>query len=185
MPTHVLDLLLQLPRGPLLRPLEDHVLQKMRCPIGLVRLEPRASVDPDTDGGRLGGEVGFGGDAEAVREGGDPGLRGGEDTGEVGGGRVGRRVLEETRVRVLELLQLGLHGQREAVVDHSIWGRRRGRDRRRSGYGGRGRRGSNGLAQKGRGLDGGSARPSGYSAQQVLNRHGSDGALVSANSLLF
>ena len=84
MPPHVLDLLLQLPRGPLLGALENHVLEEMRGAVGVVGLESAAGVDPDADGGGLGREVGLGSDAEAGGEGGDAGEGGGEDRGVVG-----------------------------------------------------------------------------------------------------
>lgn len=74
----------------------------MRSAIVLVVLEPRPGVDPDPDGCGLRGEVGLGGDAEAVGEGGDTSLRGCEDVRVIHEARVGRPVLEEPRVRVLE-----------------------------------------------------------------------------------
>lgn len=63
MSSHVLDLFLKLTRVAALGALEDHVLQEMRSAVGLLGLEARAGVDPDTDGGRAGGEGGLGGDA--------------------------------------------------------------------------------------------------------------------------
>ncbi len=71
MPSHILNLLLQLPGRPLPRSLEYHVLEKMRGTVGLIGLKSRASVDPDADGGRPGSEIGLGSDAEAGRESGD------------------------------------------------------------------------------------------------------------------
>lgn len=125
MSTHVLDLLLQCPCSPLLRALEYHVLEKVRGAVGLLSLEPRPGVDPHTDGGGAGRQVRLRGDTETVGEGGHAGLRGGEDPGVVGVSRVRRPVLEKPRVRVVELLDLGFNGLREAVVDHDVWGRRR------------------------------------------------------------
>lgn len=78
----------------------------MRSAVVLVVLEPRPGVDPDPDSCGLRGEVGLGGYAEAVGEGGDTRLRGCEDVRVIRQARVGRPVLEEPRVRVLEPLEL-------------------------------------------------------------------------------
>lgn len=51
------------------------MLKKVRGPISLIVLEPRTGVDPDPDGGGLGGEVRLGGDSKAIGEGGDSGGR--------------------------------------------------------------------------------------------------------------
>lgn len=78
----------------------------MRGTVALLCLESRPGVDPDAHGGGPGGEGGFGGDAEAVGEGGDAGLRSGEDSGVVREGRAGRPVFEESGVRILEVAEL-------------------------------------------------------------------------------
>lgn len=79
MPSHVFDLFLKLTRVAALCALEDHVLQEVRGAVGLLGLEARAGVDPHADGGGSGGEGGFGGDSEAIRERGNARLRGSED----------------------------------------------------------------------------------------------------------
>lgn len=75
MSSHILDLLLKLSSTSKLGTLEDHMLKKVRGPISLIVLEPRTGVDPDPDGGGLGGEVRLGGDSKAIGEGGDSGGR--------------------------------------------------------------------------------------------------------------
>ena len=59
----VLDLLLELRSAALPCALEQHVLDEMRDPGGLLRLLPAPGVDPHADGGRAGGERGLRGDA--------------------------------------------------------------------------------------------------------------------------
>ncbi|KAF7845606.1 uncharacterized protein G2W53_002511 [Senna tora] len=57
MAAHILNLLLQLTCRSPLGALKDHVLEKMRGPIGLLRLKPRSGVDPNTDGGDFGVKI--------------------------------------------------------------------------------------------------------------------------------
>lgn len=68
----------------------------------------------------------------------------------VSDGRVRRAVFEKPRVGILELFELGFHSLREAIVDHGIGRRRRGRWRRRGYRRGSGSR-SNSLVEGGRG----------------------------------
>lgn len=153
MSTHVLNLLLKLASRAALGALEDHVLEEMGGAVGLVVLEAGPSVDPDTDGGCAGGEIGLGGDAEAVGEGGDAGGWGSEDGGVVGEGWVRGVVLQEAGVCVLETLELGIDGFGEAVVDHGGrgWraGVRGGGDGRRGGGGAVGMGGGSGMGAPG------------------------------------
>lgn len=83
MSTHVLDLLLEISCRPLGCALKDHVLQEMSGAVGLVGLEPRSSVDPDSNGGSASSEVGLGGDSETVGQNRDAGFGCGEDLGMV------------------------------------------------------------------------------------------------------
>ena len=174
--SHVLNLLLQLARRPPLGSLEDHVLQEMRRPVRLLRLEPRTGVNPNPDRRRLRREVRLRRDSQAVRQRRDLGLRSRKDPSVVGHGRVGRPVLKEPWVGVLELLELRFDGLGEAVVDHGVRRRRRRRRRLRRGDRRRGRCGSNRLSQKGVDPDDGPfTGPPGYSGEEMLDRHGSDG----------
>lgn len=175
MTSHVLYLFLQLSCRPLLSPLEDHMLEEMSGPVGVVGLEPRPGVDPHPDGGGAGGEARLGGDAEAVGERGDAGLGGGEDAGVVGDGRVRGGVPEEPLIRVLQLPDLRLHGLGEVVVDHGVGGRRGGGD------GGGGRCGSGGGAGEEEGGGGGGpgagAAGAAGESEQLLDGHGSRSGL--------
>lgn len=94
----------------------------MGHPALLLRFEPAPGVDRDIEGGGPGGEVGLGGDSEAVGEGGESSFRESEDVGVVGGDRVWGGVAEEAWVGVVEAFELGSDGQGEAIVDHEIWG---------------------------------------------------------------
>lgn len=121
MPSHVLDLLLELPHGALRGALEDHVFEEMRGAVGFLSLEPRSGVDPNADGGSASGEGGLGSDAKAAGERGHAGLGSCEDGRVVGDGRDGVAVLEEAGVGVVEAAELGNSGGGEAVVEH-WWG---------------------------------------------------------------
>ncbi|CAL9758136.1 unnamed protein product [Musa acuminata subsp. burmannicoides] len=118
MPAHVLNLFLQLSHCPRFGALEDHVLQEVRGPVGLIGLEAAPGVDPHADRGGAGVTSRVGGEAEPVGEGGDAGLRGGQDGGMVGKGGVGGGVAEESGVGVIEALDLGSDGLGEAIVEH-------------------------------------------------------------------
>lgn len=76
------------------------MLQEMSRPVRLISLEPRAGVNPNSNCGRLRGEVRLGGDAESVRQSRDFGLRRGEDVRVGSKGRVRGSVLQELRVGV-------------------------------------------------------------------------------------
>ncbi|URD86545.1 hypothetical protein MUK42_27944, partial [Musa troglodytarum] len=155
MTTHVLDLLLQLLHRPRFCALEDHVLQEVRGP----------GIDPHADGGRTGGKGGFGGDAETVGEGGDAGLRGGQDGGMVSEGSVGGGVAEEAGFRVVEALDLGSDGLGEAIVEHH-GGPGRGGGEVRGGEGGGGR-GGGGSAREEEGVS--------RESEELTSRHGGTG----------
>lgn len=82
---HVLDLLLKGAGGAAASALEDHVLEEMCGAIRTGRLEAAAGVDPDSDGGSMGGGRGcnLGDDADAVGEGGEADAREAEESGMV------------------------------------------------------------------------------------------------------
>ena len=77
--SYILNLLLQVPRGPLLHPIEYHMLQEMCRVVGLIVLESWPGIDPNIEGGSLRSQVWFRGDTEAVRQGGYAGPRSQKD----------------------------------------------------------------------------------------------------------
>nr|POF06343.1 hypothetical protein CFP56_44673 [Quercus suber] len=68
--SHILNLLLQLPRGPLLQPIKYHMLQEMCRAVGLIGLESRPDIDPNLEGGSLRSQIMVvGGGGEVVGDG--------------------------------------------------------------------------------------------------------------------
>lgn len=115
--THVLDLHLERAGGAAARALEDHMLEEMRGAVGAGGLETAAGVDPDSQGGGVGGgrRGGLSDDAEAGGKGGEADLGEAKEGRVVGeGSGIGGAVLEEARVRRSSLLGRGwAGGQRE------------------------------------------------------------------------
>ena len=103
MTTHVLDLLLQLPRRPFLRSLEDHMLEEMSSSVSLLGLEPRPGIDPHSNRRSPSGKVRLGGHPEAIGESSNASFRRGENPGVVSDSRVRRAVFQESRVGIFEL----------------------------------------------------------------------------------
>lgn len=70
-PYHVLDFLLQLPEPPLLRPLKNLVLEKLRHTVDFGSFILAAGINSDFHCGVIGGHVALTGHTQSVREGGD------------------------------------------------------------------------------------------------------------------
>ena len=81
MAAHVLDLDLEHVLGAALRALEGHVFEEVGGAVVVRGFVAGAGVDPDSDGGGVGPEDAFGGDAEPAGEGCDGGGRCGEEVG--------------------------------------------------------------------------------------------------------
>lgn len=94
------------------------MLEEMRGSVGLVGFESAACVDPDAGGSSGGGECGLRRYAESVRQRCHTGFWRGQNLGVVSNGGMGRGEAQETRIGVVEALDLGSDGLREAVVDH-------------------------------------------------------------------
>ncbi|CAM8991926.1 unnamed protein product [Rhodiola kirilowii] len=107
MSTHVLNFLLQVRGGPPVSPLKYHMLEKVSSPIGVLRIKSGTGINPNSNSGGLGCQIGLGGNPQAVGKSSNSSFRSREDVGVISKEGMRRGVVEEPRVSIPEPLDLG------------------------------------------------------------------------------